>query len=119
MIGFQLPCYDPRLARKAGAGVVRAPEVPRGAARKAHTSMAGARLLTSKWILFADADAWFDPGFLDAAALDAVVEDVKIAMLARRHRLRFGAGTHSAGARGFSRSPPERPESSTPGPGQR
>jgi chlorobactene glucosyltransferase len=54
-------------ARKAGAGVLRAPDLPRGAIGKSNACAAGARVLTSRWILFADADTWFEPGFLDSA----------------------------------------------------
>jgi glycosyltransferase involved in cell wall biosynthesis len=54
-------------ARLAGAGVVKAPALPRGAAGKPNACLAGARLLTSRWILFADSDTWYEPGFLDAA----------------------------------------------------
>ena len=148
-------------ARKAGAGVLPAPDLPRGAIGKANACLAGARLLTSKWILFADADTRFAPRFLEsavssaeasgvallsvhlrpelatiseqilfpyaqalffmgvaprgdptavfngqcllirrdayeflgghAAVLNSLVEDVKIATLARRHRLKFGS----------------------------
>jgi len=54
-------------ARKAGAGVMPAPEPARGAVGKANACMAGARVLNSHWILFADADTWFAPGFLESA----------------------------------------------------
>lgn len=55
------------VARKAGAGVMPAPALVRGAVGKPNACLAGARALTSKWILFADADTWFEPGFLNAA----------------------------------------------------
>ena len=58
-------------AREAGAGVLQAPELPRGALGKANACMAGASVLTSKWILFADADTWYEPGFLDSAVAAA------------------------------------------------
>ena len=53
-------------AREAGAGVLQAPELPRGAVGKAHACVAGARVLTSRWVLFADADTSFEPGFLES-----------------------------------------------------
>ena len=53
-------------ARNAGAGVLKAPDLARGAMGKSNACAAGARALTSKWILFADADTRFEPGFLDA-----------------------------------------------------
>src|SRR5262245_55394173 len=37
-------------ARKAGAGVLPAPKLPDGELGKAHACMAGARILTSRWI---------------------------------------------------------------------
>jgi glycosyltransferase involved in cell wall biosynthesis len=54
-------------ARTAGAGVLPAPELGRGAIGKANACLAGASVLTSKWILFTDADTWFKPGFLESA----------------------------------------------------
>jgi hypothetical protein len=54
-------------ARKAGAGVLQAPAPPRGATGKSTACDAGAAILTSRWILFTDADTWFEPEFLDSA----------------------------------------------------
>lgn len=54
-------------AREAGAGVILAPDLLRATSGKASACMAGARALTSRWILFADADTRFSPGFLNAA----------------------------------------------------
>jgi len=54
-------------ARAAGAGVVLALPLPRHAIGKANACATGARLLTSRWILFTDADTWFEAGFLSAA----------------------------------------------------
>jgi chlorobactene glucosyltransferase len=54
-------------ARAAGAGVVLALPLPRNAIGKANACATGARLLTSRWILFTDADTWFEAGFLSAA----------------------------------------------------
>lgn len=58
-------------ARKAGAGVLPAPDLPRRAVGKANACLAGARVLTSRWILFADAGACFAPGFLESAVSTA------------------------------------------------
>jgi glycosyltransferase involved in cell wall biosynthesis len=55
-------------AREAGAGVLPAPDLPRRGIGKSNACAAGARTLTSRWVLFTDADTWFEPGFLDAAA---------------------------------------------------
>lgn len=54
------------LAREAGAGVLPAPDLPGKGNGKANACAAGARALTSRWVLFADADTWFEPEFLDA-----------------------------------------------------
>ena len=58
-------------AQKAGAGVLKAPDLLSQSIGKANACAAGARVLRSKWVLFADADTWFDEGFLDAAAAAA------------------------------------------------
>jgi glycosyltransferase involved in cell wall biosynthesis len=59
------------IARKAGAGVIPAPALPRNAIGKSNACVAGALLLRSKWILFADADTFFEKGFLEAAVAAA------------------------------------------------
>jgi 4,4'-diaponeurosporenoate glycosyltransferase len=56
------------LAREAGAGVLPAPDLPRKGIGKSNACAAGARALTSRWVLFTDADTWFEPEFLDAVA---------------------------------------------------
>jgi glycosyltransferase involved in cell wall biosynthesis len=53
-------------AREAGAGVLSAPSPPSGAVGKSNACMEGARVLTSRWILFADADTRFQPGAVNA-----------------------------------------------------
>ena len=53
-------------AREAGAGVLEPPTI-KGALGKANACIAGARILTSRWILFADADTRYQPGFLESA----------------------------------------------------
>ncbi|MEQ1885004.1 MAG: glycosyltransferase family 2 protein [Bryobacteraceae bacterium] len=59
------------LAREAGAGVLPAPKLGKGQIGKSNACAEGARVLTSKWILFADADTWYEQGFLDAAVAHA------------------------------------------------
>jgi len=58
-------------AREAGAGVLSAPVPLDGAVGKSNACMEGARVLTSRWILFADADTRFEPGFLTAVVAAA------------------------------------------------
>jgi glycosyltransferase involved in cell wall biosynthesis len=63
-------------ARKAGAGVLQAPDLPGGALGKSNACLAGARVLQSRWILFADADTWFEEGFLNAAVAAAGLREL-------------------------------------------
>ena len=66
-------------AREAGAGVLSAPKPPDGAVGKSNACMEGARVLTSRWILFADADTRFQPGVVNAMV--AAAEGSKIDFL--------------------------------------
>lgn len=66
-------------AREAGAGVLEAPPLIKGASGKANACMAGARILTSRWILFADADTRYGKGFLESAVQCA--DDSGVALL--------------------------------------
>lgn len=63
-------------AEAAGAGVYRVQKLPKGALGKPHACMAGARAVGTKWMLFADADTWYDEGVLEslinAAELDTL-----------------------------------------------
>jgi hypothetical protein len=65
-------------ARQAGAGVILAPKLSRGAYGKSNACMAGARALKSRWILFTDADAHFEPGFADAVVACAEASGVAL-----------------------------------------
>ena len=62
-------------AREAGAGVLDAPHL-KGAQGKANACMAGARILTSRWILFADADTRYQEGFLESVIEGAYQSEV-------------------------------------------
>ena len=66
-------------AREAGAGVLEAPPLIKGALGKANACMAGARILKSRWILFADADTRYQKGFLDSVVQCA--DDSGLALL--------------------------------------
>jgi hypothetical protein len=59
------------VAREAGAGVVAAPKLLSGMVGKPSACAEGSRLLTSRWIVFADADTWYQPGFLESAIATA------------------------------------------------
>ena len=65
-------------ARKAGAGVLPAPKLAPRSAGKSNACAAGARVLTSRWVLFADADTWYDEGFLDSVVACAEENQVSV-----------------------------------------
>ncbi len=58
-------------ARQAGAGVLQIGKLPRGALGKPYACALGAKALTSRWMLFADADTWYEPQFLASAVATA------------------------------------------------
>jgi Glycosyltransferase like family 2 len=60
------------VAGAAGARVIPAPPLATGHKGKPNACAEGARYANSKWILFVDADTWFDPPF--AASLVAYAE---------------------------------------------
>ena len=59
------------VARAAGGGILTAPKLGKGANGKSNACAEGARVLTSKWILFADADTRYEPGFLESVVATA------------------------------------------------
>src|SRR5258708_30132069 len=63
-------------ARQAGAGVLSAPKPAEGAVGKSNACMEGARVLTSRWVLFADADTRFQPGAVNALVGAAEVNKI-------------------------------------------
>ncbi len=52
-----------KVAREAGATVVSAPPLKKNVQGKPNACWAGAREATTKWLLFVDADTWYDPQF--------------------------------------------------------
>jgi cellulose synthase/poly-beta-1,6-N-acetylglucosamine synthase-like glycosyltransferase len=53
-------------ARAAGATVAAAPPLPEGWLGKPHACWTGARKAETEWLLFVDADTWYEPGFVAA-----------------------------------------------------
>ncbi len=51
-------------AASAGATIITVPPLPAGALGKPNACAAGASVVTTRWILFVDADTWFEPGFV-------------------------------------------------------
>ncbi|HEX5431149.1 MAG TPA: glycosyltransferase family 2 protein, partial [Bryobacteraceae bacterium] len=56
-----------KVASGCGAGVIPAPPLPRNGIGKSNACAAAARALTSRWVLFADADTWYEKDFLASA----------------------------------------------------
>lgn len=59
-------------AREAGAQVREAQPLAPGWLGKPNACWTGANLTESEWILFADADTWYEPGFVNSAIAYAV-----------------------------------------------
>ena len=54
------------LAHSAGASVIQAPPLKPGLLGKPNACLAGAHASQSDWLLFVDADTWFEPSFAPA-----------------------------------------------------
>ncbi len=67
------------IAAEAGAQVITAPPLQPDHKGKPNACAEGARHATTKWILFIDADTWFDPPF--AASLVAYAESQRLAFV--------------------------------------
>lgn len=67
------------IARRAGAMVMDAPPLPPGALGKPNACQHGASAADSRWLLFVDADTWYDPRF--AATFVAYAEAEKLDMV--------------------------------------
>ena len=63
-------------AHQAGAEVIPAPPLKDGMLGKPNACWAGAHASDSKWLLFVDADTWYQPTFLDSLLRYASDEDV-------------------------------------------
>lgn len=72
-------------AESAGAGVLRAGKLPKGALGKPHACMVGAQAIGTKWILFADADTWFEPGVMESLLHAAEAADLSFLSLHLEH----------------------------------
>jgi glycosyltransferase involved in cell wall biosynthesis len=80
-------------ARQAGAGVLPAPDLGLQSFGKSNACAAGARVLRSRWVLFADADTWFEEGFLDSAV--ACAEANQLSFLSIYLQPEFGSFSES------------------------
>lgn len=74
------------LAREAGAEAIEADELPPRWMGKPNACWTGARRTESKWILFVDADTWYEPGFPDALLDYAVRNELDVVSCFPRQR---------------------------------
>lgn len=66
------------VAVAAGAEVLRAPRLKANALGKPNACWAGAQATQSKWILFVDADTWYEPPFLPSLLAYARRESMQV-----------------------------------------
>jgi glycosyltransferase involved in cell wall biosynthesis len=66
------------LAAAAGAEVIPAPPLHRFWLGKPNACWAGAQATNEKWLLFADADTWHEPGFLPALLNHAIAHGLNM-----------------------------------------
>jgi glycosyltransferase involved in cell wall biosynthesis len=74
------------VARAAGAEVIAAPPVKKGAPGKPAACQAGARLAATEYILFVDADTWFEPEFLPSLLAEARREEAFLVTAFLKHQ---------------------------------
>ncbi len=70
-----------QIARDAGAAVMQAPPLRKGVLGKPNACMAGARIPETKWLLFADADTWYEPDFLTSVMMHAEEQGLEMVSL--------------------------------------
>jgi len=66
-------------ARRAGATAIPVPSLPPKSVGKPHACWIGAQSTTSRWLLFVDADTWYEPGFVDSLIDYATSESLDMA----------------------------------------
>jgi cellulose synthase/poly-beta-1,6-N-acetylglucosamine synthase-like glycosyltransferase len=82
------------IAARAGARVIPAPPLPPGTLGKPHACQTGADACSSDWLLFVDADTWFDPRFLPSLLAYADREKLDAAsVFPRQHCLTLAEQT--------------------------
>jgi cellulose synthase/poly-beta-1,6-N-acetylglucosamine synthase-like glycosyltransferase len=82
------------IAARAGARVIPASPLPSGALGKPNACQTGADASASEWLLFVDADTWFDPRFLPSLLAYATRERLDAASLfPRQHCLTLAEQT--------------------------
>lgn len=76
------------VAREAGAVVLRAPDLKAGALGKPSACAAGARDVQTEWLLFVDADTWYQIGFVYSLLRYAEARDLAaVSVFLRQERI--------------------------------
>lgn len=76
------------IARAAGATVMHAPDLPEGALGKPHACQYGSLAVPTRWLLFVDADTWYEPGFVPSLVQYAEQEQLEmVSVFLRQHTL--------------------------------
>lgn len=75
------------LARAAGAEVVSAPALLKGAKGKPNACWAGSQHAETEWLLFVDADTWYEPAFVSSLAAYAEREKLDAATVFPKQEL--------------------------------
>lgn len=78
-------------ARAAGAVVVAAPPLQPGHRGKPNACVAGARAASTPWILFVDADTWYEPGFVGSLVARAESRGLAMASVFLRNECKTWA----------------------------
>ena len=76
------------LARKAGARVAPAPPLVADYKGKPNACFAGAQAAKTPWLLFVDADTWYEPGFVEALIRHAEEERLTMVSVFLRNHFR-------------------------------
>jgi glycosyltransferase involved in cell wall biosynthesis len=77
-----------KLAEAAGARVIAAPQLQPGYKGKPNACLAGARAASTPWLLFLDADTWYEPGFVSNLVWHAEAEKLTMVSVFLRNHVR-------------------------------
>jgi glycosyltransferase involved in cell wall biosynthesis len=77
-----------QIAAQKNVAVVNAPPLLPGQNPKSSACLVGAKGATARWLLFVDADTWFEPGFVDAMVAHA--EELRLDVMSAILRPHFG-----------------------------
>lgn len=106
-------------AEAAGAAVIESDPLPKGWLGKPNACWTGAQRTESRWLLFVDADTWYEPGFLASLLSYAESEDLMavscfprqvFGSFAERILMPYAFGLYFTGVRSYEVNDPLRRE---------